>query len=49
MNLMNSENKLDDFEKVAEEKRNRFVIEKKNNNIETDQLKRELYDFVQLI
>jgi len=34
MNLMNSENKLDELEKVKEEKRNLFVIEKKNNNVD---------------
>lgn len=46
MNLMNSENKLDDLEKIKEEKQSQFVIEKKNNNVETEQFKRELYDFV---
>lgn len=46
MNLMNSENKLDELEKVKEEKRNLFVIEKKNNNVETEQFKRELYDSI---
>lgn len=44
--LTYSENRLDEIEKLKEEKHRLFDISKDNNNVETENLKRELYDTV---
>lgn len=38
------ENRLDEIEKCKEEKQKLFDISKENNNVEIENLKKELYD-----
>lgn len=40
------ENRLDEIKKSKEEKQNLLDISKENNNVETENLKRDLYDTV---